>query len=217
MNTGLNCCYCQKPYERVGYLKHHQAICKATHSTNMLSSEDMTIIIRDLLKRVDRLETDNSRLKARLASKRTNPCEWLKYHVRLDTYFVPENWTITVNQDDLMKLLNDDLSQCLKDIIERHPWDYFKCTNRETMKLYRFEKEGWKAIQSTDIHDIAKVILRNLKRVFDEYADEHMDSGEDDRYLDYTEKIYKVKVDKIGTLVKKILCNHCFITTDIEY
>ena len=215
MNQTLNCCYCYKPYERGGFLQRHQAICKATCSTNPLSTADLSIIVRELFKRVDRLEADNSRLKARLASKQANPCEWLKHHVRLDMCFVPDNLTITVLQDDLMKLLNMGLEQCITDILERHSWDYFKCTDIKNLKLYCFEKEGWRAIQSTDMQSIAQLILRNIKRSFDEYAKLYMDVAEDDRYLDYTERIYKLKVNKIGIIVKKILCSTCFISTDI--
>jgi hypothetical protein len=214
MNITLNCCYCNKPYERDGFLKRHQAICKANNSTNPLSTADMMIIVRDLLKRVDRLETDNSRLKARLASKRTNPCEWLKHNVRADTYFVPDSVTVTVQQSDVIKAVSGDLTQCIKDILERQSWDCLKCTNIENMKLYCFEEQGWRAIQATDLQSIAQRTLRSIKRAFDEYAAGHTDMSED-RYLDYTEILYKIKVDRVGTIIKKVLCSMCFISTDI--
>ena len=216
MNTTLNCCYCSKPYERDGFLKRHQAICKANNSTNPLSTADMTIIVRDLLKRVDRLETDNSRLKARLASKRTNPCEWLKHHVRTDTYFVPDSVVVVAQQSDVMKAVSGDLTQCVKDIFERQSWDSLKCTSMENMKLYCFEEQGWRAIQATDLQSIAQRTLRSIKRAFDEYAAVCTDIPED-RYLDYTEILYKIKVDRVGTIIKKVLCSMCFVSTDIVY
>ena len=204
----VKCCrHCRAPYEKTAYLDRHQAICKAARTEDAFTTDETGLLLRHLLKRMGKLEADNTRLKARLNSvtKRKNPREWLDCHMREDTYY-DQGRVLSLVQDDLSEFLGRGLAACAAGILSRYSWDAVKCLGGNSSVLHCHTDTGWCAMDPAHLQEMGAAVRKQMWRLFNDHITEtHMDVQDQDLYMGYMSKVNELQKDKIANILKKEL------------
>jgi len=218
VSTTMCCRHCRAPYERASYLRRHQAICKAARTEDTFTSDETGLLLRHLLKRLGKLEADNTRLKARLASatKRKNPREWLEHHVRADTYYDRERM-LTLVQGDLSEFLERGLAACVAGILSRDSWDAVKCLDGDRPVLHCYTDEGWRAMDPAHMQEMGAAVRKQMWGLFnDRVAETQMDSQDQDKYMGHMSKVNGLQKGNIASALKRELCRIATVDESLQ-
>ena len=216
------CCHCGRDFKRESAFSKHKLLCElrsGPRDDKTMSVQELTTVIHSLIKKQHDMQCRIDKMQKQIGSReRFSIPKVLALSHKPEIGFLEWSNTITFSQNALESIFDksyvDGLSTCFEEASNSDRIAPVASTSNGTSKLYIYEADIWKPIDSQMLTSLTQLVMRKVIGAFGNWQSELGDKIYDDSvsriYHKNVQRIMgaSLKVELLSGKIKGLLMRH---------